>query len=111
MFERMSDTKREFWAPLIPALEQIADAIAAASLEAQLEHRLPDTPDLRREFDPLFQQRHPAAFAAYEAAWQARNQASWAAAREKAKLLGIAKRKATLARKKAAPEAKQQATQ
>ena len=101
MFKSMNNMQRELWAPLRPALAQIVDAIAATPGEAWLEHQLWIVPNLWMEFPALFRQRHPAVHAANEAAVLARNEAVHAAAREEAKQESMAKRRATLAAKKA----------
>jgi hypothetical protein len=104
MFEDRNAMQRELWAPYFAALEQVVDAIANTSLDAQLEHRLMTPPNLWRDFDALFRQRHPTVKEAFEAAFAARSRALDAAQREEAKQRGIAKRRETIARKKAVRE-------
>jgi hypothetical protein len=94
--------REQIWAPYRTALEQIVDAIAELPLEVQLEHNLGSPHSSTwQDFSSIFRQRHPMAFKALEQAYEERNRIANAARREKTKQEGIAKRKATLARKKA----------
>jgi len=102
MFEDRNVMQRELWAPYYAALEQVVDAIANTSLDAQLEHRLMTPPNLWWDFDALFRQRHPTIKEAFEAAIAARNRAANAALREENKQRGIAKRRETIAVRKRA---------
>jgi hypothetical protein len=99
--------KEQIWASYHAAhriaLEEVVDAVAKIPLEQQLEHNLIFGPSylVTQDFREIFRQRHPAVFEALEQTYEERNRVANAAAREKAKQEGIAKRKATLARNKA----------